>query len=404
VIWEAFRLALESLRAHKMRAFLNLLGIVIAVTTIVSVVSVVNGLNSFAAGLINELGPNTFILAKFGIITSREEFLQALKRKDIDEEDVEAVRRLVPQARRVSPRAFRVDSVYGEGERLRNVFVVGMGPEFPFMVGLEIADGRWFSRSESDAARPVAIIGYDVKDALFPHVDPLGQMIKVRGKPFRIIGLMARQGRALGESRDNFVGIPLSAYRKAFGKRDSLDIFIESPDQPSRLVVEDAARVVLRSRRGTRFDAPDPFGVVDASALQTLWRSITFLAFALVTVISSITLVVGGVAIANTMFASIVERTREIGIRKATGARRRDIRFQFLFEAILLALIGGMIGVGLGWAAATAVGTLSPFPALVTPGLIVAALVVAGLAGLAAGWLPAVRVSRLDPITALREE
>ena len=400
---EALRLAFDALRGHKLRAFLNLLGIVISVATIIAVVAVVTGLNDYAANLINQLGPNTFIVTKFGIIQSRQEFLEALKRKDLTTADVEAVRRHVP-AERVTGRAFTVTSVYGEGERLRNVFVGGAGPEFHLMVGLEIGDGRWFSRIESDAARPVCVIGWDLKETLFPHVDPIGRTVRVNEKPLRIVGLLRRQGRALGQSRDNFVAVPLTTYEKLFGRLHSLDIFVEAPDAASRQRVEEGVRQVLRARRGTRFAANDPFSVVDASALEALWTQVTLLAFALVTVVSSITLVVSGVAIANTMFASIVERTREIGIRKAMGARRRDIRRQFLFEAVLLALCGGVLGAAVGGGAAWLVSALTPFPATVSPVLVIAALLVAAAAGLAAGWLPAARVARLDPVVALREE
>jgi len=401
---EMARVALDSLRGQKVRTFLNLLGIVIAVATIVAVISVVSGLNRFAARLIGQLGPNTVIFSKIGIATSREEFLRAVRRKDITDDDVEAVRRLVTEALRVTGRVFSSRVVYSEGERLPNTFVLGSGPEFPWMVGLELEDGRYFTDAENRAARPVTIIGFDVKDQLFPHVDPIGRTIKIEGKPFRVIGLLVKQGRVLGQSQDQVAIIPLRSYEKAFGKTQSLDLFVEAPDAVSREQVVDATRVVLRARRGMDFRDPDPFGVIDAEALQTLWQNLTYSAFALVILVSSVSLVVGGVAIANTMFASIVERTREIGIRKAVGARRRDLRRQFLFEAITLSFLGGLIGVGLGWFAAAAVGAFSPFPAEVTPALVATGLGVATLSGVLAGWLPSVRASRLDPLVALREE
>jgi len=200
---------------------------------------------------------------------------------------------------------------------------------------------------------------------------------------------MAKQGSAFGQSQDRFVLVPLTAYQHAFGITRSLDIYVEVPDAASREAIEDAVRVTLRARRGTPFSAPDPFGVIDADALNILWKSITFSAFALVIWISSISLVVGGVAIANTMFASIVERTREIGLRKALGARRRDLHRQFLFEAVAQSFVGGLIGVLLGWLVALAVGHWSPFPARVTPFLVGTGLAVATLSGLlAAGSLP----------------
>ena len=186
------------------------------------------------------------------------------------------------------------------------------------------------------------MIGWDIKDELFPHVDPVGRMIKVEGKPFRVIGTMAKQGSSFGQSQDRFVLVPLASFQHAFGMTRSIDIFVEAPDEASRKDVEDAVRVVLRARRGTPFWAPDPFGIVDADASTPCGRASRSPPSLLVIWISSISLVVGGVAIANTMFASIVERTHEIGVRKALGARRRDLHRQFLFEAVMLSFVGGV--------------------------------------------------------------
>lgn len=401
---EVIRTAWSALRAHKMRSFLNLLGIIIAVTTIIAVISVVSGLNKYAADAIGQLGPNTMIFSKFGLITSRDAFFEALKRKDQTVEDVEAVRRLVPQALRVCGRVFSTQAVYAEGHRLPNTFVMGTGPEMPFMVGMELDDGRYFSESDLNAARPVAVIGWDVKDELFPSVDAVGRMIKIGNKPYRVIGLLKRQGQQFGQSQDQVALVPLSSFQKSFGRSRSVDIMVEAPDEASRKVVEDAVRIILRARRSTPFSAPDPFGIVDAEALSAFWKQFTFSAFALVILISSISLIVGGVAISNTMFASVVERTREIGLRKALGARRRDLHRQFLLEAVAQSLLGGIVGVVLGWLASLAVGSLSPFPARVTPSLVGVAIGVAVLAGFLAGFLPAIRAARLDPIVALREE
>ncbi|MGE5236325.1 MAG: ABC transporter permease [Acidobacteriota bacterium] len=404
IIGDLFLVAIQALKTHKLRTFLNLLGIIIAVTTIIAVISVVSGLNRYAANVIGQLGPNTMIFSKFGIITSRHAFLEAIKRKDLTDADVEAVRRMVPAALRVTGRVVSTHAVYAQGHRLPDTFVVGSGPEMPFMVGMELADGRYFSEPEFEAARDVAVIGYDVRDQLFPHVDPIGRMVSIDGKPFRVIGTLVRQGNAFGQNQDQVALVPLSAYESAFGQHRTVDVFVEAPDAASRPQVEDAVRIALRSRRHTPFNAPDPFGIVDAEALQAFWKQFTFSAFALVILISSISLIVGGVAIANTMFASIVERTREIGLRKALGARPADLRRQFLIEAVTLAFVGGLLGVGLGWLASLAVGAWSPFPAAVTPGLVATALGVATLAGVLAGWLPALRAARLDPIVALREE
>ncbi|MBZ5639595.1 MAG: ABC transporter permease [Acidobacteriia bacterium] len=401
---EVARISLASILAHKLRSFLNLFGIIVAVTTIVAVISVVSGLNEYAANLIGQLGPNTFVVSKFGIIASREEFLRAIRRKDLTDDDVEAVRRLVPKALRVTGRIFGSKAVYGDGRRLADTIIAGAGPEFPWMVGIELQDGRFFTEGEAGASRAVAVIGTDVKDELFPHVDPIGRMVAVDGKPFRVIGLTVKQGRALGQSQDKFVFVPIGAYEKAFGRSQTVDIFVEAPDSASRAAVLEATRVALRARRGTGFRDPDPFGVVDAEALNALWKNLTFAGFALVIWISSISLLVGGVAIANTMFAAVIERTHEIGVRKAVGARGRDVRLQFLLEAATLSFLGGVVGVLLGWAASAAVEGLTPFPARVTPLLVLSGLAVSTLSGVLAGWLPAIRASRLDPVEALREE
>jgi putative ABC transport system permease protein len=404
VTFEVFRVALRALRTNALRTFLNVLGIIIAVTTMIAVISLITGLNKYAADLIGQLGPNTLIFAKIGLVTSREEFIEAVRRKDYDEADVEAVRRLVPEAARVTGRVFATHPVYAEGRRLADTIVLGSGSEFPWMVGLELQDGRYFTESEDHAARPVAVIGAEVVDEVFPQVDPIGRMIKVEGRPYRVIGTLVRQGDAFGQSQDNVVAIPLTAYRRQFGKHSSVDIFVEAPDTASRPAIEDAVRAVLRARRGTPFRAEDPFGVVTEESLQTLWQSITVLAFALVTIVSSLSLVVGGVAIANTMFATVMERTREIGIRKAMGARRRDLLLQFLVESVTLTFLGGLAGVLFGWMAGLLIGKFSPFPALVTGQLVGSGLAVATVAGLLAGWLPAWRAAGMDPVEALRSE
>jgi putative ABC transport system permease protein len=401
---EVGKTALAALRTNKLRSFLNALGIIIAVTTILVVISIISGLNKYASDLINQLGPNTFIVSKFGVITSRAQFLDAAKRKDYDESDVEAVRRLVPEALRVSGRIFSTHSVYAEGRRMPDTFILGTGPEFPFMVGMELEDGRYFTDAESRASRNVAIIGFDVRDQVFPHVDPIGRTITVEGRPFTVIGVLVRQGKAFGQSQDQVAIVPLTCYRKLYGKNSTVDIFVEAPDQASRPAVEDAVRAVLRARRKTPFDQPDPFDIVTAESLAVFWKQITFAAFLLVVWVSSISLAVGGVAIANTMFASVMERTREIGIRKALGARRGDLMLQFLIEAVALTFVGGLIGILIGWGISAVIASATPIPARVTPMLVATGLSVATLSGLLAGWLPALRAARMDPIVALREE
>jgi putative ABC transport system permease protein len=249
------------------------------------------------------------------------------------------------------------------------------------------------------------VIGWDVKEELFQRLDPLGRTILVGGSPYRVIGLLARQGRTLGPSRDGNVFIPIQAYRRAFGSRDSLDLLIKASGGVGGLGASvDEARAVLRALRHTAFRAPDPFGVVTAESLQELWRQISAAAFILSLLIASVSLGVGGIVIANIMLVAVVERTQEIGMRLAVGARKRDIRRQFLLEATLLSAAGGVAGVLLGALLALAVRGLLEFPAEVTPGIVSLGVLLSAGVGIAAGYWPARSASNLPVVEALRAE
>ncbi len=260
-------------------------------------------------------------------------------------------------------------------------------------------------RTGDDASGVVTVIGSDVKDQLFGRLDPLGRTIWIANQPVRVIGLLRKQGSVLGRSQDNQLYLPLSTFRKSFGTRRSIDLYIRATGGVAGMDRSiDQVRVLLRSRRRTSFRADDPFAVVSAEALQTLWKNISAGGFALMIFISGISLIVGGIVIMNIMLVSVVERTREIGIRRALGATRHDIQRQFLTESILLALGGGVAGVLLGVIISDIISTLFPLPTLVRPSLVVTGLLIAVLTGTAAGFFPARRAARLPPVEALRFE
>ncbi|MDH3254631.1 MAG: ABC transporter permease [Acidobacteriota bacterium] len=402
---ETLYIAVRALRAHKLRSFLTLLGVIIGVMTVVVVVSITSGLNRYVAEELFQLSPDVLIFTKFGIITDRDAFLEALRRKDLDRDDLTAVERLCRDCGSIGASVQNQLPVKRDSKRLSRVSVQGSTANLADLNNLELETGRFFSPSEVDHSALVAVIGSDVRDELFGRLDPIGRKFTVGGNPLKVVGLLRKQGTVLGQSQDNQLFMPLSTYERFFGSRQSLNIFVRPAGGMTRLAaVEDEVRVILRARRHTRFEEDDPFGVVTAAAAQNMWRSISAGAFSLMFLVSGISLAVGGIVIANIMLVSVVERTREIGIRRATGARKRDILMQFLAEAVILGGVGGAIGVGLGIAIARGISTFFPLPTLVRPELVVVGLTLALVTGALAGFFPARKAASLPPVEALRYE
>lgn len=399
--------ALRALRAHKLRSFLTLLGVVIGVTTIVGVVGVISGLDAFVKEKVITFAPEVFVIDRFGIIQSQKAFIQALKRPLITWEDYERISAAgLPHVAQVATRGVKSMRVNAGARHLSNTFIVGSTSNFATLFRFEFESGRYFTQAEDDMAANVAAVGADVKDELFPGVDPIGRTITIQGLPFRVIGVFPRQGSSIGFSRDNVVCIPVQVYRKNFlSVRESLQISAQAVGGVEGMeAAVDEVRSFLRARRHTAFRDPDPFGILTQDSLQELWKQISQAAFILMLLVSSVSLGVGGIVIMNIMLVSVVERTTEIGIRMAIGARKRDIRRQFLLEAAILSLCGGVIGVVLGALATWVVRAAANFPAEITPGIVFSAIFVSTLVGLAAGFLPARRASNLPVIDALRAE
>jgi putative ABC transport system permease protein len=402
---ELLREVLRTVRSNALRSFLTLLGVIIGVATLVSVVAVISGLNAYVRDKVFALAPDVFELSKIGLVRSREEFVAAAKRRDFDRRDYERIAPLLRRARQVGAELDGTMVVKYGGHRLADVAIHGTTANYGGMMNLDLAAGRYFLDSEAAAGAPVAVIGWDVKEELFAQLEPLGRVMLVGGIPHRVIGLIAKQGSMLGQSRDDQLYLPLDSFRKNFGSRTSLTIFVQARGGVAGVdEAVDETRGVVRALRHTPFQAPDPFGIVTAESLQTLWRRISAAAFILTLLIASVSLGVGGVVIMNIMLVAVAERTQEIGLRRALGARQRDIGRQFLLEAAMLSLGGGLAGALLGSLAALAINGLLHFPARPSLSLVMLGLALSAAVGLAAGYLPARSASRLAVVDALRAE
>ena len=399
------REAVQALRANRLRSFLTLLGIIIGVATLVGVVSVISGLNGWVQEKVIQLSPDVYIVQKFGIIRSREEFLDAVKRPDISYEDYYRVAGILRKAEATAAQVGTPAAVKRGPRRLPDIRVQGATATYGTLMNFNIEAGRWFVDGEDMSAQRVVVIGWDVKDELFPHQDPIGHEVLVGGAAYRVIGVLAKQGRTLGQNNDATVIIPIQSWRRQWGNRDSVDIVVKARGGvPGVEASIDEVRAVLRALRHTDFRAPDPFGVVTAESLQQLWRQISAAAFILSLLIASVSLGVGGIVIMNIMLVAVVERTREIGVRLAIGARKRDIRRQFLLEATLLSLAGGLAGVAGGAAIALVVKHVLEFPANLTPAIAAMGLLLSAVVGMVAGYWPARAASNLPVVEALRTE
>jgi putative ABC transport system permease protein len=270
-------------------------------------------------------------------------------------------------------------------------------------MSFDIVNGRYFTQAEYDQAASVAVIGWDVQDQLFPGLDPIGRIMKIDGYPVKVIGTLAKQGNVMGQNQDSVAYVPLTLFKNHVAPTSDIGIFIKPINGVAGVTAAtDEVRSILRAFRKTKFNKEDPFALVTAEILQDLWKNISAGAFLLMILISGISLLVGAIVIANIMFVSVVERTKEIGVRRAMGARRRDIRWQFLLEAALLSAVGGAIGVLIGSLIAFAVNRV--FPAQVKFSFIVIGIGVATVTGLLAGWIPSAQASKLPPVEALRYE
>ncbi|HMD76457.1 MAG TPA: ABC transporter permease [Terracidiphilus sp.] len=403
---EAFKLALQSLWANKLRSILTLLGVVIAVASVITVVTLTNGAKQFVTEKINRYGASVVTISKMPqTFITIDEYLAFQKRRDITFDDYRAVVSDCKSCMSVGAQRNTTGKVVYQTKSTTDTTIRGWTWTMPPISNLNIDEGRSFTEVEDEHSTRVAIIGYDVVDNVLGAGDPLGKEIRVDGTPYTVIGVGERQGKMLGMSMDNWVVIPLTAFLHSYGANASLAIYVDSGGGGEVMdAVSGELRTIMRARRHLAPGAPDSFSIETSATFGNLLGRILSNFGAVVVAIAGISLVVGGIVIMNIMLVSVTERTREIGVRKALGARRKDILLQFLIESAILGLLGGVIGVILGISVADIITLAISFPSSVPFWCIPVALSVATSVGLFFGVYPAAKAATLDPIVALRAE
>ncbi len=403
---EAVKIATQSLWANKLRTILTLLGVVIGVASVIAVVTLVNGANNYVASKVNKYGADVFTMStRPQVITNYAQYLEFLKRKNILLDEYRYVSENCAHCAQVGAQQTTTGKIVFGIQSSTDTTIRGQTYAMPEMQNLNIVQGRGFTPTDDEHASHVALIGSDIQENLMKGDDPIGKEIRVDGVPYTVIGLGEKQGKTLGQSQDNWVAVPLSTFQKTYGTAKTITIYAKASGGTNGLeLASDEGRVLMRA---IRHDAPggqDSFTLETSDTFVGLWKNISSSFEAVAVAIAAISLVVGGIVIMNIMLVSVTERTREIGVRKALGARRGDILIQFLIESATMALIGGAIGVIGGMGVAQVVTVLLGFPSTVAIWSIFAGLVVAASVGIFFGVYPARKAADLDPIVALRSE
>ncbi|HEX6729262.1 MAG TPA: ABC transporter permease [Pyrinomonadaceae bacterium] len=409
-VWEAFKVATTSLRSNKLRTALTLMGIVVGVTAVIAVVTIIKGLDRTVAQTFSSQGSTVFTISKNPqIIKSREEFIKVNKRKDVTHDDAQAIARLCTACWRVGIAANAIETVKHADQKAENVRVRGVEPLTMFDIdGVTIDAGRIWTETEGSSGHEVCVVGPDILKNLFGGASPdraVGEELRIAGRPYTIIGVLEPLGSIFGFSRDNVVYIPYSSYQKAYGARRSLVVFIQVPEAEQLEAAEDQVRTVMANRRGRAPEGDDEgFSLETQDVFLNLYGAATSNIYIVTIGVAAVSLVVGGIVVMNIMLVSVTERTKEIGIRKAIGARQKDILTQFLIEAVTVTAIGGALGVVTGFGLAYVISALIGFPLLISIASAVLGVGVSSVVGIISGLWPAWRAARLDPIEALRAE
>jgi putative ABC transport system permease protein len=402
---EAVGIALDAIWSNKLRSFLTVLGNIVAVTSIIAVVSLIQGLNEYVShAIVSEAGADSFIVERVGLVTSDEEFEKVRGNPDVTLEDADAIRKFSPAITAVMAQGEMRGEVAYQNQTLESVDIRGVSPEYVNFSTFTAGRGRLISPIEISRSRPVVLLGWGSADRLFGQSDPLDKIVRIEGVHFRVVGVSEKKGSILGQTQDEFAVIPLGEYQKLFGSRQSLQLMVRPRDTSQINQAMEDAIVALRIQRRLKPRQDNNFGMFTSDTLLDLYHTATNGIFAVLVGVVTLSLVVGGIVIMNIMLMVVTERTREIGLRKALGARRRDIVWQILTESITLSTMGGLMGTMFGAIAAWIIAGATPVPAAVKPWSVMLGVAITSFVGLFFGLYPALRAARLDPIEALRRE
>jgi putative ABC transport system permease protein len=403
--------AITQIRANKLRSFFTLLGVIVSVAFLVAVVAVIQGMNAYVKESVADalIGSNTFQIRRLPInigLIEDADWLRMQRRPKLNSWDVDFVRNALPNAAGISVQSGSnpaSDVIYGN-KTLGSIQVFGVTPEYQTIQDYKFQYGEPLTDVDLREKRYVGVVGADIVDKLFEGIDPVGREVHVHGIPITIVGTIKPKGKVLGQSFDGFVMLPLTTFESMYGRRQSTTISVKMAEAkdvaPAMARAEEAMRVAHRLRPGEE----NNFSIETADALVNFWKQLTQVLFTVIPAMVAIGIVVGGIVIMNIMLMSVRERTHEIGLRKSVGARRVDILKQFLAESVMLAVLGGAIGAGMGFAFSTFIAVASPLPARVTTWSILVALGLGAGVGIVFGVYPANRAAQLDPIAAMRAE
>jgi len=404
-ILDSIVIALQAIWANKLRSFMTVLGNIVAVTSIVTVVTLIQGMNGMVAdAIVSDVGADSFTVQRRPPILNEADEERTRNNPLITIDEAEAIRSFSPIIASVAAQAQRNASVSYRTAEVDNAQIQGVTSSYTDFSTFSVETGRMMSPVEVERSQPVALLGWGLADRLFGDINPLNKTIKIAGVNFRVVGVSEQKGSFFGNSQDNFAVIPLGAYQRLFGARQSLQLMVKPVSTDVMPSAMDDATVALRVSRRLKPTEPDNFGIFTSETILNLYRQVTSGVFAVLVGIVALSLVVGGIVIMNIMLMVVSERTREIGLRKALGAKRKDIMTQVLTESITLSTFGGIIGIALGSLAATAIAAFTPLPARLEVWSVVLGIGITAAVGLFFGAYPASRAAALDPIEALRRE
>ncbi|HLY98705.1 MAG TPA: ABC transporter permease [Candidatus Angelobacter sp.] len=398
-------IALDTLRAHKLRSVLTLLGVILSVSTLIVVVSLIEGTNRYISSRVANFGANVFLIHQYPIVTSLEQFAKLQRRnKVITWEDFEYLHNNMVTAKGVGVEVRRRGVIKYGSESLQDMDVRGVTANIGDMDVEEPATGRYISDGDNEHRSDVVLLGNDVVKRFFLGVEPLGKSILIDGRPFEVVGTAKEIGTTFGQSQDGFVYMPIQTFRKIYGTQASLSINVQSIGPRFMEGTKEEARTLMRARRHLGPKDEDNFGFLEPSSLMDLWNNLTGTLASTSIIIVFVFLIIGGIVIMNIMLASVTERTREIGVRKSLGATRRDVLYQFVIESAVISTIGGIIGILVAATISFVIGAVTPVPMAVPINWVLIAVAVAAVVGIVFGAYPAYRAAKLDPIEALRFE